>query len=347
MGNCGGGEVEKLSDEEKQVHSQIEGQLRQTKKEQNKEIKLLLLGTGESGKTTIVRQMKIIYQKGFSDQERVVFRDTIHNNVFTFTRLLIESYPKETLEILPENEKIAEEIYSDMDMVLTQEKADQIKKLLQDPAIKTVLDKRQFSDSAHYFFENLDRIVGNFMPTDDDILRARVRTTGVKEFVFKVQNNTFRFIDVGGQRSERKKWIHCFQDVKALIFCVALNEYDMKLFEDDLVNRMKEALVLWEEVGNSKWFANISLILFFNKRDLFEKKIQNVDLTECFPAYTGGKNYKPALQYIMDTFLDLASKREKRVFTHITTATSTDNMRKVFADVQDIIVQESISGTSF
>ena len=49
-----------------------------------------------------------------------------------------------------------------------------------------------------------------------------------------------RMFDVGGQRSERKKWIHCFEGVTAIIFCVALSEYDMVLAEDDeMVGRQK------------------------------------------------------------------------------------------------------------
>ena len=43
--------------------------------------------------------------------------------------------------------------------------------------------------------------------------------------------------DVGGQRSERKKWIHCFEGVTAIIFCVALSGYDLVLAEDEEMNR--------------------------------------------------------------------------------------------------------------
>lgn len=43
----------------------------------------------------------------------------------------------------------------------------------------------------------------------------------------------YRLFDVGGQRSERKKWIHCFEDVTAIIFCVAMSEYDQVLHEDE------------------------------------------------------------------------------------------------------------------
>ena len=48
--------------------------------------------------------------------------------------------------------------------------------------------------------------------------------------------------DVGGQRSERKKWIHCFEGVTAIIFCVALSAYDLVLAEDEEMVRMSPLL---------------------------------------------------------------------------------------------------------
>lgn len=44
---------------------------------------------------------------------------------------------------------------------------------------------------------------------------------------------------MGGQRSERKKWIHCFEDVTAIIFCVAMSEYDQVLHEDETTVSLK------------------------------------------------------------------------------------------------------------
>jgi len=79
-------------------------------------------------------------------------------------------------------------------------------------------------------------------------------------------------VDVGGQRSERKKWMHCFQDVTAVIFCVALSEYDLKLYEDDTTNRMHESLKLFKEICNSKWFfGDFHDSLFEQKRSLRRK----------------------------------------------------------------------------
>lgn len=71
--------------------------------------------------------------------------------------------------------------------------------------------------------------------------------------------------DVGGQRSERKKWIHCFENVTAIVFLVAISEYDQMLYEDESINRMQEALVLFDSICNSRWFVRTSIILFLNK----------------------------------------------------------------------------------
>lgn len=94
-------------------------------------------------------------------------------------------------------------------------------------------------------------------------------------------------LDVGGQRSERRKWIHCFDCVTAVLFCASLSEYDQKLREDDSQNRMKESLLLFDEICNSPWFRDTSFILFLNKTDLFREKIQRIPITSCFPQYNG------------------------------------------------------------
>lgn len=59
-----------------------------------------------------------------------------------------------------------------------------------------------------------------------------MKTTGITETVFDLGTLTYRMFDVGGQRSERKKWIHCFENVTALLFLVAISGYDQCLVED-------------------------------------------------------------------------------------------------------------------
>jgi guanine nucleotide-binding protein G(i) subunit alpha len=149
------------------------------------------------------------------------------------------------------------------------------------------------------------------MPSVDDVLRSRVRTSGIIEEAYDIGGVEFVIYDVGGQRNERKKWIHCFDNVTAVIFVASLSEYDQVLFEDASINRMREAVNLFAEICNSKYFEHSSMILFLNKKDLFEKKIKSIDLRHeggdgvppRFLDYTGGCNYDAAKTYITNLFV--------------------------------------------
>lgn len=138
---------------------------------------------------------------------------------------------------------------------------------------------------------NLHRIASKgWRPTFKDSLRARVKTNGITEANFKVSNQfggselEFNIIDVGGQRTDRKKWIHCFENVEAVMFVASLSGYCETLAEDSRVNQMTEALDLFEEISNNRWFSYTPIILLLNKSDLFQQKIQTNRLVEC-PAF--------------------------------------------------------------
>lgn len=116
-------------------------------------------------------------------------------------------------------------------------------------------------DNMTYFFTDLDRFFdAKYSPTDADILRCRNKTTGIIETTFPIDDRMYRIFDVGGQRSERKKWIHCFENVTAVLFLVALSGYDSCLVEDKDANQMQEALMLFDSICNSKWFARTSMV---------------------------------------------------------------------------------------
>ena len=125
--------------------------------------------------------------------------------------------------------------------VLPPDVADAVRSLWRDHAVKEAVRRSrefQLNDSAVYYFNAIDRMSSpGYTPTDQDILRSRVKTTGITETTFKVGELTYRLFDVGGQRSERKKWIHCFENVTALVFLVSLSEYDQMLYEDESVVR--------------------------------------------------------------------------------------------------------------
>jgi hypothetical protein len=147
--------------------------------------------------------------------------------------------------------------------------------------------------------KHIRRVYGDdFKPNDDDMLRARMTTTGIVETDFTMDGCAFKMFDVGGQRGERKKWIHTFDDVTSIMFIASLSEYNQTLAEDATKNRLEESLELFAGIVNMHWFADAAIILFLNKNDLFEEKVRVSDLGEYFDTYTGGCNYDNALAFI-------------------------------------------------
>jgi len=192
-----------------------------------------------------------------------------------------------------------------------------------------------FTDThLHSYFDSIDRIATpDYIPNDQDVLRSRVKTTGITETTFIIGDLTYRMFDVGGQRSERKKWIHCFENVTTILFLVAISEYDQLLFEDETVNRMQEALTLFDSICNSRWFVKTSIILFLNKIDRFKEKLPVSPMKNYFPDYEGGPDYAAACDYILNRFVSLNQHETKQIYTHFTCATDTMQIRFVMAAV--------------
>mmetsp|Transcript_8056 Transcript_8056/g.12548 ORF Transcript_8056/g.12548 Transcript_8056/m.12548 type:complete len:162 (-) Transcript_8056:164-649(-) len=150
--------------------------------------------------------------------------------------------------------------------------------------------------------------------------------------------------DVGGQRSERKKWIHCFEGVTCVMFVAAISSYDTVLFEDNKKNRLVEALELFEEICNSRWFERTTIVLFLNKKDIFMEKVTKVPLTVC-PAlkdYVGPKEYLPAVDFIIEEFY-AKNQQNKSITIHVTTATDKNNINVVFESVRKSVVEASLA----
>jgi guanine nucleotide-binding protein G(i) subunit alpha len=334
-------------DEEK-LSDAINRRLHDDGKKLKNEVKLLLLGTGESGKSTFAKQLKILHMSGFTKEELMHYKSVLHSNVLVGIATLIDMAPKLGYTINPalQGKLDAFSEPNIANMPLTPELAADIKAIWPDPAIQQTYERRaefQLHGSVPYIVANIDRIADpNSLPVDDDVIQCRVRTTGIVELLFELEHINFRVIDVGGQRSERRKWIHCFEGVTAVIFCVAMSEYDEKLCEDTKVNRMHEALELFEEICNNHYFRDSAMVLFLNKKDLFADKINKVDLRVCFPQYDGGQEFDTAAGYIERQFLEKSHDKDKLIYTHITCATDTENVRVVFDAVRASVLQSNL-----
>ncbi|XP_062886632.1 guanine nucleotide binding protein (G protein) alpha v1 isoform X2 [Mobula hypostoma] len=328
MGLCLGSES---SAEERQARlrsDKIDRALYEYAKQELNVVKILLLGAAESGKSTLVKQMKIIHSHGFTEQELSSFK--IHAQTVLSCGQCV-----------------------DEDCALFPFVAHALRCLWADPHVKLAAARGyefELNDSAHYFFLNINRITApEYKPTQTDILRVRLRTSGVIETQFKISSLVIRLYDVGGQRTERRKWISCFEDVRAVLFVAALSGYDMSLLEEPSVNRLQESLRLFSSICNNIFFRNTSMILFLNKIDLFQEKILHSGrhLRLYFTQYRGANcDVDSAARYIASQFLLLNRNPAKLVYHHFTTATDTSNIQVVFQVVIDTIVKENLEAVS-
>lgn len=350
MGICGSSMIA-----EQKVSQQIQELVDEAAKKESQKIKLLLLGAGESGKSTVFKQMRILYGSTYTDEDKKNFRSTIFSNVLMSMKTLIQQSDELGFAVAATAEKEAIAAIAD-DAVVDAATGAQIAKLWADAGIQQTYGQRskfQLNDSAKYYFDKIATISApGYLPSTDDVLRSRVRTSGIVEEKYTIEEVEFVIYDVGGQRNERKKWIHCFDAVTAVIFVASLSEYDQALFEDQSVNRMVEAIDLFSEICNSRYFEHSSMILFLNKKDLFEEKIKTIDMhqeIEPFNTYTGGCNYEAAKAWITERFLERNRRTgpKKRIAHHVTCATDTNNVKVVFNTCKDAILHDNTVGSGF
>ncbi|XP_018977772.1 guanine nucleotide-binding protein subunit alpha-13-like [Cyprinus carpio] len=339
---------------------EIDKSLNREKTYVKKLVKILLLGAGESGKSTFLKQMRIIHGQDFDQRAKEEFRATIYSNVIKGVRVLVDA--REKLHIPwgdPENQVHGETVMafdtrsSMMAKVMVETKVflnylPSIRALWQDSGIQNAYDRRrefQLGESVKYFLDNVDKLGQlDYLPSQKDILLARKPTKGIHEYDFEIKNVPFKMVDVGGQRSERKRWFECFDSVTSILFLVSSSEYDQVLMEDRQTNRLTESLSIFETIVNNRVFANVSIILFLNKTDLLEEKVTNVNIKDYFPEFTGEPhNLLDVQKFLVDCFHNKRREpQQKPLYHHFTTAINTENIRLVFRDVKDTILHDNL-----
>jgi len=348
---CGGGGGEDVDPDIRKIDEQAKKELQKARSEDDRVIKMLLLGAGESGKSTIFKQMKIINQSGYTPEERAAHTSIVQSNAVTSMQMLLDGIDKCHIEKPSDLTALQAEFtehFAEKE-TLTPESGAIVAKMWSHAAVQQAFGRKnefQLHDSAHFFLNDLSRISApGYVPTEQDVLRSRVRTTGIVQSDFKIKRVHFTMFDVGGQRNERRKWIHAFDNCNAVVFVAALSEYDQVLYEDDGTNRMEESLSLFEQICNSKWFAETSVILFLNKQDLFTEKLATQPLSKYMTDYVGLNEFEPAVDFIKGKFLDRRKDPDKRVYVHATCATDTSNVRFVFDSVVSIILEDNMKAS--
>ena len=361
--------------EQKRRNKIINQQLRREKEAYRRLHRLLLLGAGESGKSTVVKQMKILLEDGFSDEERkeklVDIKSNIRDVILTITKAMRQLIPPISLG-KPENEKHLKYLWSDevsrKDFNYPEMFFTAVGEVWRDSGVQTCFSRSneyQLIDCAGYFMEPEKQAQiqqPSYLPNNQDILRCRVPTSGIVETKFVVDNLTgltfnFSMIDVGGQRIERMKWVQCCNDATAIIFVVACSSFNMVIREDLCTNRLRESLDLFEQIWDRRWLRAVSIILFLNKQDILREKVDSGKRVEDyfpeFSTYQSPENldlsrerkdtsstFLKARYFFRDLFLQVCNKSHTGLhycYPHFTTAVDTENIRRIFDSCRDII----------
>ncbi|XP_033941066.1 guanine nucleotide-binding protein subunit alpha-12-like [Pseudochaenichthys georgianus] len=335
---------------------EIDAMLARERRAVRRLVKILLLGAGESGKSTFLKQMRIINGQEFDKKALLDFRDTIYENILKGMRVLVDARDKLGIGWQScENEKQGMLVMSwegrvggsGVESSEFQLYVMALNALWTDTGIQEAYARRsefQLSESVKYFLDNLDRIGQmKYIPSKQDILFARKATKGIVEHDFIIKKIPFKMVDVGGQRSQRQKWFQCFDGITSILFMVSSSEYDQVLMEDRRTNRLVESMNIFETIVNNKLFLNVSIILFLNKTDLLVEKIRKVDIRKHFPDYRGDTRRLEDVQaFLVQSFSRKRRNRGKPLFHHFTTAIDTENIRFVFHAVKDTILQENL-----
>ncbi|XP_046841752.1 guanine nucleotide-binding protein G(s) subunit alpha-like isoform X2 [Xenia sp. Carnegie-2017] len=368
MGCFGPGQTEQQKEERKQQkhnNKEIERQLKKDKLAFRATHRLLLLGAGESGKSTIVKQMRILHVNGFDEMEKKQKVEDIKRNIrdaiLTITGAMSTLTPPVKIGD-PENQSRVDyihEVATAPDFDYPPDFFDGAMVLWKDSGVQECFERSneyQLIDCAQYFLDRIDLVrQPSYMPSDQDLLRCRVLTSGIVETKFQVDKVNFHMFDVGGQRDERRKWIQCFNDVTAIIYVVACSSYNLVLREDPSQNRLRESLDLFKSIWNNRWLKTISVILFLNKQDLLRDKVRagKSKIEDYFPDFAryrtppdataepdDDEQVTRAKYFIRDEFLRISTANgdgKHYCYPHFTCAVDTENIRRVFNDCRDII----------
>ncbi|CAL2049330.1 unnamed protein product [Caenorhabditis brenneri] len=235
-------------------------------------------------------------------------------------------------------------------------------------------------DSIHYFFPNLERIaVANYYPTNEDLIHMRQTTLGVHEISFDYTKHTIRLIDVGGQKTERRKWIHFFEGVTAVMFVCSMSSFNQtteeepksfvwesslnrvqnkvlvrssgkaKVEKPGMVNRLDESVDLFKSIRENGFLRNSNFMLFLNKTDVLARKLAAINFGDYFPDYknwVNNDNSVPSVAEFIESMFREGLDSEHRIYSHLIQATVTSNVEFTFGLCCDVIFEKNLDETS-
>ncbi|KAF9067094.1 guanine nucleotide binding protein, alpha subunit [Rhodocollybia butyracea] len=227
-----------------------------------------------------------------------------------------------------------------------------IMQLWADRGVRELLHRRKIKLEEHpgFFLNDLERVTSlKYTPTDDDVLKARLKTVGVSEYRFRMEVSTgreigadWRIVDVGGSRSQ--SWVPFFDNV---IFLAPISGFDQVLTEDRSVNRLEDSVLLWKALCSNTLLANVDLVLFLNKCDILEAKLKaGVRLARYVRSYGDRENDLDTVsKYFRGKFAAIHreySPNPRKFYAFCTSVTDTATTAGIIASVRDMVIRQHL-----
>ncbi|TFK49298.1 G-alpha-domain-containing protein [Heliocybe sulcata] len=229
--------------------------------------------------------------------------------------------------------------------------------LWHDRGVREVLRRRKLrlEEGPGFFLNDIERITSlKYTPTEDDVLKARLKTVGVSEYKFEMEASAgkesgteWRIVDVGGSRSQRPTWVPFFDDVDAIIFLAPISGFDQVLTEDRSINRLEDSVLLWKAICSNKLLANVELVLFLNKCDILDQKLKSgVRLSKYVRSFGDRPNdLETASKYFRSKFNAIQreySPNPRKFYGFCTSVTDTNTTAGILASVRDMVIRQHL-----
>lgn len=308
------------------------------------EIKMIVLGAAQSGKSTLLRSCEIVCDGDLAKEEREELIPVIRAQPYLLLKRIIKEMKKQGISLDEGSVEYVEEIVKtdvERDVLLSKRHVDVIYKLWSDAGILKAYENIQDKISPHtkYFIESSERFSNEEYLTDD-FLRVYKKTRDIEEFstVNKLSSLRTSIVTVGGARDQRRKWAGCFEDCSGLFFTVNIAAYDQKT--EGNTNCMQEALRLWRQIVNLPCFEDSVIVLLFTHFDEYRGKIKRVPLNKCvcFTDFDATqRDISVTVDYIKDQFLRHTTRP---VVVHMCCSTDTDSVKRSFDSTLSKILEK-------
>jgi GTPase SAR1 family protein len=315
-------------------------------------IKLLLIGSPQTGKSTFLKQIQRNFTKGFTDIDREDAQRTMAHNLVLCYRDIIEYLDDKSIKLsksaIDEGVAYYKKVALKDVSRITKDMVAPSKTLWTEPEVQNVWNLRESINTflifnLDYIMENIDRLAEDgAVVTDEDFLRSRQRTMSSSRLEIKFENKKIEIFDMGGQKTSRRQWAQMLVSPTGIVFFAALSDYDVPIFNGSKM-KLEDSIDVFDEVTRYPEFKDSSFILMLNKFDVFEEKLKTRSIKEIYSDWEGKEDPKSASKAIGEMFRKRMLEEKRNAFKfNVICALESEQMKKVFLSLRDIFAFDAL-----